>query len=104
MRAALQGEGLQPGPSFHQRCVDAACAVLMGMVHSAAIDSGLATAWRCPLRRGRHDIKHQVWFNEQCRAAKRQYLHAMWSGEARHLRAALKRGLQHIARIKAQLH
>jgi putative spermidine/putrescine transport system permease protein len=33
LRATLQGEGLQPGPLFQQRCVDAACAVLMGMVH-----------------------------------------------------------------------
>ena len=96
LRGALQGEGMQnPSP---QLCVDAACAVLMGMIHSAALDSGLATSWRCPLRRRGRDVKHQAWFDEQCKAAKRSYLHAVWSGQARHLRSALKKDLQRLAR------
>ena len=96
LRAALRGEGMRnPNP---QLCVDAACAVLMGMIHSAALDSGLATSWRCPLRTRRQVVKHQVWFDEQCKAAKRTYVQAVWSGQARHLRAALKKELQRIAR------
>ena len=101
-RAALAGEGMRaPNP---QLCVDAACAVLMGMIHSAALDSGLASAWRCPLRRRPRDVKHQVWFDQECKEAKRTYMHAVWTGQARHLRAALRRELQRIARRSKRSH
>ncbi len=78
--------------------VDLACAILMGMIHSAAIDSGMASAWRCPLRRRGAQVRHQPWFNAQCKQAKQAYLQAVWSGAAPHAHRALKKELRRIAR------
>ena len=81
--------------------VNAANVILMGMVHSAAHDSGLVVRWRCPLRRRgiRHSPAQQrAWFNAQCREARANYMQALWSGVAGHAREHLKKELRRLVR------